>query len=187
VVVVAWSDSTSLVNSVTDSKGNNYIRAVGPTALVGLESQSIYYAANIAPATANTNTVTVKFNAAVPFADIRILEYSGLDTMNPLDVTAAGFGSNTTSNSGTATTITANDLIFGANYVTSSTSSAGTGFTSRVITTPDGDIAEDKIVTTTGSYNATANLQSSGSWIMQMVAFRAAGGGAVANPMSAPK
>jgi hypothetical protein len=187
VVVVAWSDSTSLVNSVTDSKGNNYIRAVGPTALVGLESQSIYYAANIAPAIANTNTVTVKFSAAVPFADIRILEYSGLDTMNPLDVSAAGFGSNTTSNSGTATTTSANDLIFGANYVTSSTSSAGTGFTSRVITTPDGDIAEDKIVTTTGSYNATANLQSSGSWIMQMVAFRAAGGGAVANPMSAPK
>ncbi|HEV2194387.1 MAG TPA: hypothetical protein VGR55_02340, partial [Candidatus Acidoferrum sp.] len=50
----------------------------------------------------------------------------------------------------------------------------GTGYTSRVITSPDGDILEDQIVKATGSYSATAPI-SSGAWIMQMVAFRAAG------------
>jgi nitrogen fixation protein FixH len=40
-----------------------------------------------------------------------------------------------------------------------------------LLTTPEGDIAEDRMVTATGSYSATAPL-SSGQWIMQMVAFR---------------
>jgi hypothetical protein len=41
-----------------------------------------------------------------------------------------------------------------------------------MITSPDGDIAEDRIVTVTGSYQATASL-SAGPWIMQMAGFRA--------------
>src|SRR5208283_4707100 len=48
----------------------------------------------------------------------------------------------------------------------------GSGFTQRLLTSPDGDIAEDEAVTATGSYSATAPLSSSGPWIMQMVAFR---------------
>ena len=63
----------------------------------------------------------------------------------------------------------------GANYVTSHTTGAGAGYTSRVITDPDGSILEDRVVTATGSYSATAPL-TSGSWIMQMVAFRATAG-----------
>ena len=39
VVVVGWSDSTTQVSSVTDTKGNNYILAVGPTVVNGYESR----------------------------------------------------------------------------------------------------------------------------------------------------
>jgi hypothetical protein len=53
------------------------------------------------------------------------------------------------------------------------TSGPGSGFTSRTITSPDGDIAEDKIVTVTGSYSASAPLNDYGPWVMQMVAFKA--------------
>jgi len=56
-----------------------------------------------------------------------------------------------------------------------STTGAGTSFTSRILTSPDGDIAEDEMVTATGSYSATAPL-ASGDWIMQMVAFRTPAG-----------
>src|SRR5208337_4125385 len=35
VVVVGWNDSTATVNTVTDSKGNTYYRAVGPTLVTG--------------------------------------------------------------------------------------------------------------------------------------------------------
>jgi len=50
-----------VVSAVTDSKGNTYARAVGPTVQSGYASQSIYYAKNIATAAAGTNSVTVTF------------------------------------------------------------------------------------------------------------------------------
>src|SRR5207249_3912679 len=39
--------------------------------------------------------------------------------------------------------------------------------------TPDGAIAEDRVVSAAGSYSATAALSSSGYWVMQMAAFKA--------------
>ena len=172
VVAVGWNDSTATVTRVADSKGNTYTRAVGPTIQSGVASQSIYYAKNIVAAAAGTNTVTVTFSTAASYPDIRILEYSGVDPNNPVDVTAASSGSGTSSNSGSATTTNPRDLIFGANLVQTLTTGPGSGFTNRLLTMPDGDIAEDKMVTTTGSYSATAPVSPSGPWIMQMVAFR---------------
>ena len=165
VVVVGWNDTTATVQSVKDSAGNTYSLAIGPTSGTALR-QSIYYAANI---TGGSNTVTVMFSQAAVYPDVRILEYKGVTT---LDVTAGASGSSTSASSGAATTTGANELIFGANMVSTTTKAAGSGFTSRVITTPDRDIAEDKIVTTAGSNSATATLTSSGTWVMQMVAFK---------------
>jgi chitodextrinase len=172
VVVVGWNDSTAIVNSVTDSKGNVYTRAIGPTLIGGLMGQSIYYAKNIAGAAANANTVTVQFNVAADYPDIRILEYGGLDPVNPVDVAAAGTGTGTTSSTPAVPTTNANDLIFGASVVSTHNTGPGAGFTSRVIT-QDGGIAEDLIVTTLGSYSASAPM-TNGTWLMQMVAFRKA-------------
>ena len=52
VVVVGWNDSTATVSTVTDTSGNTYTLAVGPTVVSGTLSQSIYYAKNIAAAAA---------------------------------------------------------------------------------------------------------------------------------------
>jgi hypothetical protein len=171
VVAVGWDDTVATVTSVVDSKGNQYTLAVGPTILSGFGTQCIYYAKDIVAATAGSNTVTVTFSTAATAPDIRILEYSGADHNNPVDVTAANSGNSSTSSSGSATTTNATDLIFGANYVQDLTTGPGSGFTSRMLTQPDGDIAEDKTVASVGSYAATAPV-SGGSWIMQMVAFR---------------
>ncbi len=176
VVVVGWNDTTATVSSVTDSRGNVYTLAVGPTVLSGQFSQAIYYAKNIQAAAANTNTVRVQFNVAAAYPDIRILEFSGIGAANPVDVTAAATGTTATSSSGAATTTNGNDIIFGANTVATSTSGPGPGFTSLIITSPDGNIAEDAAVFAVGSYSATAPLTSAGPWVMQMVAFRGAGG-----------
>jgi hypothetical protein len=51
---------------------------------------------------------------------------------------------------------------------------AGANFTNRIITTPDADIAEDRFVTTAGSYSATASLGGTAAWVMQVATFRAA-------------
>jgi hypothetical protein len=173
VVVVGWNDSTATVNTVRDTMGNAYTLAVGPTVQSGIATQSIYYAKNIPAAAAGANTVTVTFGVAARYVDVRIAEYSGLDTVNPLDVTAAASGNGATASSGAVTTTNANDLIIGANLVQTATPGAGTGFTRRIITSPDGDILEDRIVTAIGSYSATSPVSAPGQWIMQMVAFKA--------------
>jgi len=85
VVVVGWNDTTSTVSMVSDSLGNNYALAIGPTTGTAVR-QSIYYAKGIK---AGNNTVTIRFSQAARYADIRLLEYSGMDPVNPLE-SAAG-------------------------------------------------------------------------------------------------
>jgi hypothetical protein len=140
-------------------------------------SQSIYYAKNIAAATAGVNVVNVTFTSAASYADIRILEYSGIDPVNPLDGTVGATGNSATSNNSNLTTSSAMDLLVGANIVTGGTTGAGSGFTQRLLTNPDGDIAEDGVVAATGSYSASAPLSGPCGWVMQMVAFRSLSGG----------
>src|SRR5207248_3177981 len=71
IVVVGWSDATATLTSVSDSRGNAYTLANGPTVQSGTATQAIYFARNIA---AGTNTVTVRFGVAARYPDIRILE-----------------------------------------------------------------------------------------------------------------
>ena len=170
VIVIGWNNATSNITSVTDSLGNTY-QPAAPTTRSGVISQAIYYAKNIA---AGANTVTVTFNAATPYVDIRVAEYSGLDRTNPLDVTSSGGGTSAQPNSGAATTTAARELIVGAGTTTGTFTDAGSGYTTRIITAPDADILEDRVVTSTGSYSATATMNPS-TWVMQLAAFRAAG------------
>ena len=58
IVVVGWNDTSAAVKSITDTRGNSYTLAVGPTAGTAL-TQSIYYAKNIA---GGSNTVTVRWS-----------------------------------------------------------------------------------------------------------------------------
>ena len=169
IVVAGWGDNTSSISSVTDTQGNTYIPAVGPTSTTGLQ-QTIYYAKNII---GGSNKVTVKFNQAARYPDIRILEYTGLDPSSPLDVTAAGTGTGTTVNSGSATTNYANELILGAGTTGTTFSAAGSGFSRRIVNMY-GNLAEDKTVSSTGRYTATATT-SSAYWVMQMATFKFAG------------
>ncbi|MGH9537623.1 MAG: hypothetical protein ACRD3H_06855, partial [Terriglobales bacterium] len=167
-VVVGWNDTTATVSSVVDTRGNTYTLAVGPTSGTALR-QSIYYAKNIA---GGSNTVTVTFSQAAFFPDVRVLEYSGLDQTAPLDVTAGAAGTSTSANSGLATTTAANELVFGAGTTGGTFGTVGTGFVTRIFT-PNSDIAIDKTVNSTGSYNATSALPYSSTWVMQMATFRA--------------
>ncbi len=185
VIVVGWNDSTATVKSVSDSSGNTYALAVGPTVLSGVASQSIYYAANIPAAAANANTVTVTFSTAAVYADVRIAEYSGIATSAPVDVVAAGSGSGTSASSGAATTSFAGDLLLGADITVTGTG-VGSGFTQRMLTVPDADILEDRFVSAAGAFAATASIAPTGQWIMQLVAFKAASGGSGTLTPTAP-
>jgi glucose/arabinose dehydrogenase len=172
VVVVGWNESAGNITSVTDGAGNTYQVAAATVRGSGV-SQAIYYARNIVAAGAGANTVTVRFDKSVAYADVRILEYSGLDQTNPFDVSRSATGFAAQANSGAATTNFARELIVGAGTTSGIFTGAGSGFTARIITNPDYDIAEDRTVTTTGSYSATA--PQSGDWVMQMATFKGTG------------
>jgi hypothetical protein len=178
-VIVGTAETTSKVSAVTDSKGNSYQLAIAPSLLNLTLQQSIYYAKNIAAAPAGSNVVTVKFAPAAAYPDIRILEYSGVDTVSPLDVTA-GYADNDTiaysCKTGNVATTNPTDLLVAANTVLGGNTGPGPNFTQRLLTSPDNDIVEERVVTTAGFYNASAILQQGvGGYAMQMVAFRAAG------------
>lgn len=173
IVVIGWDNTTSNILSVTDSAGNVYQLAAPTTRGSGL-SQAIYYASNIKAAGTGANTVTVTFNTATPYVDLRAVEYSGLNSLNPIDAAASTTGTGATASTASVTTTNAQDLIFAAGTTKGSFSAAGANFTNRIITTPDGDIVEDRLVAATGSYNATAALSGSAAWVMQTVTFKAA-------------
>jgi hypothetical protein len=171
ILAIGWNDTTASISTVTDSAGNTYQVAAPLTRGSGL-SQAIYYAKNIAAAPANGNTVTITFSQAAAYVDVRALEYSGLDPTSPFDATASAAGTAATADSGTATTHAANELLVGAGMTAGNFIAAGSGYTSRIITTPDADIAEDQHVSAAGSYHATATV--AGSWLMQVATFIAA-------------
>jgi glucose/arabinose dehydrogenase/PKD repeat protein len=172
IVAIGWNDTTSTIVSVTDSAGNTY-QLAAPIARGPGVSQAIYDAPNIKSAAAGTNKVTVVFSNPVPYADVRITEYSGLDASSPLDKTASAAGTSTSASSGNVTTGYATELIFGAGMTTGGFTGSPTGFTTRLITIPDADIVNDRIVSTVGANAALANV--SGGWVMQVATFRAAG------------
>src|SRR5712671_549072 len=168
VAYVIW-DNTSTA-TVSDSNGNVYASAAGPTRWSSNKySAQVFYAKNTK---SGADTVTATFGTAVQsWGIIYAHEYSGLDLTTPIDVTAAASGNSGSMNSGSVTTTNPTDLLFGAGVSANVVSAPGAGYIIRA--TAHGNITEDKNVLTTGSYNATAT-HSNGTWAMQMVAFRAA-------------
>jgi hypothetical protein len=171
-VVIGWNDTTATVRSVRDFKGNIYTLAVGPTQISGVATQAIYYAQNIVGAAPGANTVRVSFIGTASSPSLRIVEYSGAPATNPIDAIGGGTGTGATA-SATLSTATTNstDLIFASDFIQTTTTGPGAGFTSRMVTSPESDIVEDETVAATGTFSASALLQS-GWWIMQVVAIK---------------
>lgn len=174
VVAIGWEGNTVTLNTISDIKGNTYSPVA--TVIQGTIVEALYYAPNIAAAGAGANTVTVTFTGSPMGVDIRAAEYSGVATSSPLDVApSAGTGaSGTALTTGSANTTQAVDLLVGTTYAAGN-SSAGTGYTQRILS-PDGSLVEDKVTSTTGSYTVTATQSISGAWIIQGAYFKAAPG-----------
>lgn len=169
VVQVNWAAGAAL-SSIHDSAGNAYLPALPAATGLNGNVQQIWYAKNIK---AGPNTVTVNLSSSV-YGDISVHEYSGVDKVSPVDQvsSAAGFGSYAAS--GLVVTHYPKELVFGAiNMDSHNLGAVGPGFVLRT-TTYGGNIAEDMVVSQTGSYNATADIGWDGRWIAQIVTFKAA-------------
>lgn len=189
VVVGSWGGT---IQSVTDSAGNTYALAIGPTSVGYCQGngvnltiiQSIYYAKNIRSSSGG-NSVTVTFSRSGTSPVIKVAECAGLSPTNPLDVAVgrSGIGIGYAASSGSATTTNAHDLLIAADISDGGSNAPGTGYTTRLLPR---DILEDEIVTQVGTYSAGAALNSFSNscatgvtrtlpnFVMQMVASRAA-------------
>ena len=173
IVVMGWNDTSASITSVKDSSGNSYSQA--GALLKGTKlTQAIYYAKGIKSAGAGGNKVRVTFTKSASFADLRIFEYAGLDTSNPLDVTNGASGTGFTASSGQISTNFAQELVFATDTVQSKTLTPGAGYI-PVLLTNFFDLAEHRIASQKGSFTPQAKLDASTNWVMQVVAFRAAG------------
>ena len=184
IVAVGWKDSTSQVQSVTDSVGNTYVPAAPPTLYPGIATQALYYAKNISGTT--SNTVTVTFNAAVDSPNIRVAEYSGIDVDNPIDVAVGAAGDGASASSGSVTTNNPYDLLVSASYVETETTGPGESFTGHLAAGSYEDVLDDRVVSTAGPYSASVPMSASGFFVTQLVALRLAGGGGNKQGLSAP-
>jgi hypothetical protein len=95
IVVIGWYAVAGSVGAITDTAGNSYKLAVGPTTYSGGAdglTQAVYYAQNIKAAPAG-NVVTAILagvsaaDSGVVRSDLRIAEYSGVSGSSALDTT----------------------------------------------------------------------------------------------------
>jgi hypothetical protein len=175
LVIVGWSNTSSLVSSVTDTEGNTYQQALPTVSGAGL-SQVVYYAKNIKGDgnSATPNTITVNMSADTPSVDIRVLEYSGLDPNNPLDQGVSNAGSGSPADSGACLTTSAVELIVAGTTVSSEVTAAGQNFTT-VDYTVEGDNVEHQLTSAVGSCEAQT-VVAGGNWVTQSVSFKAGAG-----------
>ena len=128
VAYVVWDNSS--VASVTDSAGNMYAGAVGPSRWNrNRYNAQVFYAIN---RKSGSNTITATFGSSLSaFGIIYVHEYAGVDAAAPIDGTAAAVGSKGSLNSGSVVTKNASDLLFGAGVSANTVTAPGTGFTAR--------------------------------------------------------
>jgi hypothetical protein len=169
VVVIGWDSATGTISSVSDTAGNAYTLAMPIARGTGV-SLAIFYAKNIVAAQPN---ITAFFSAAVASPDLRVAEYTSVDTFNPLDVTASATGSGIISTVGSVSPTYAKSVIFAAGQISSAYNQAGTGFTSLGIST-NGNIFEHMIVSSLGSYTTNAR-NTSGNYAFQAIVLKGAG------------
>jgi len=173
-LAIGWGAATTsiTITGVSDSAGNGYTNAVGPTRISAGIAQSIYYAKAVAPAAAGANAIKVTFAAATTPVELCAVEYAGLDPSAPFDTAAAFGGRSTSANSGPVTTTTGRELVFGAGITQGSFTGPGSTFTLRNLAGGGAGVVEDLTVSSTGTYSANAPIASSSYYVMQVATFR---------------
>jgi hypothetical protein len=167
LILVAFDyDLNSTPSSVADSQGNVFTLIGNElTSPAGARSR-VYYAKSIK---GGADMVTVNLSGNSAWIELYISEYTGVDTVNPIDVQAGASGGAGAVSSGSATTSATGDVIYGY-CLGDSICRAGAGFTAR--STFHGNLIEDMTAGNPGSYAATGTANH--GWSMQMVALKKA-------------
>ena len=174
VVSVSGWPNLPATTAVTDSLGNTY--SIAGTVLVSQGAYSaIYYARNVKGGTDTITVRTVKSGGQISMA---VAEFSGVDTVSPLDKTAGVVGSGNAPSSGTMTPSMTGELIIGSGTHNGNTiTTAGTGFSIIAIPTEDSDThqplaMEYRVLAGTSPTSAVFGLATGYPWTMNGALFR---------------
>ncbi|MFI5315695.1 MAG: DUF4038 domain-containing protein, partial [Myxococcota bacterium] len=170
VAYVVWDNGGAV--SVTDTEGNVYVSAVGPTQADGdPTSAQVFYAKNVA---GGSNTVTATFDSAIAtHAALYVFEYKGLSHTAPFDTAVATSGSSLAMTGGPLTTHSTSELLFmGAESNGGSIAHLTRGYRARAHRA--GELAADGFAPDVGDYAVSA-AQTGSAWVVQLVAFNYSG------------
>lgn len=188
-VIVAASWGSAVPIACTDTQGNVYTTVQHAFDSTNTKSIGICYANNVAGG-ADTVTVTLSQGTATN-RRIIVSEYANVADYNPLDVTTGTSGAGTTTadavSSGSATTTSDGDLIFGAVEDAAGTTSIspGTGFTERASVLSEELQVQDKIQTSAGPVASTHTFAVAHRYASAMVAFRSQAASVATPPAAA--
>lgn len=168
-IIVGVSNYTSTqrtVSSISDTAGNTYVRCGNRYQPDSYFTAETWVAYNT---TANANNViTVTYSGGATWRAMVAHQVSGIATSSAFDKQAASTGSPSSASVGpTDTTTQGAEYIFAFFMVSDSmTGTAGTNYTERVDV--DQIYSEDRVVTSTGAYSASATFSTSGEayWAM---------------------
>ena len=144
IVAIGWNDATSAITSVTDASGNMY-QVAAPTARGTGLSQAIYYAKNIKAAAGGQHgdgrlqrlravcrcprhgVQRARTDKSVRHVGLGVRQLGDRQQRQPDDIVPGG-------------------VVFGAGMTSGGFTASGAGFTTRIITVPDTDIVNDRVV-----------------------------------------
>ena len=159
--------------TVSDNDGSTFFKIVSePNGNAGT-NRSLWYAKNTLPSEADT--VTCNFGQSFGSIQIMVLQYSGADPVDPLDVQADGltYTSNAVTSSAFSTAAPNEVIVACAGNLASNPYAAGTGYAIQVIAGGNVSACEDKTVSALQSNAVAAMNGSAGDWSMVVGTFRA--------------
>lgn len=164
LIVFVQNEDSRTVSQVQDTAGNSYTQR--GTNSSGTTRQSVWTAFSITGNATNVVTATLSGNAT--FRRIRVLQYSyaNVAAFHDSDVgtgSGAEFATANSTATANAQAVIAACVFFGSNF---DGVVAGTDFILRGSTDEVDTATEDRIVSATGTYNATMSNEIEADWMM---------------------
>lgn len=179
-LIVAWcfADNITTPCTVSDSGAHTWTRK--SLASDGSTNQSYFFYTYGSNITAGTPTVTASTVPTTVILNLEVIQIAGTDTSSdPYDVESVNHGTGTTFTSGSFTTTTANQIILAGAFHVGALVCDTVGAIGGTTATLASCTVEYRIVSAiqTGITAAMSTTDASSAWTINVVTFRAAGGG----------
>ncbi|AMV26116.1 hypothetical protein VT84_17085 [Gemmata sp. SH-PL17] len=179
VIIVSGRIANEGLTLTPSATGVTFSTLVGPTNHSGAPNIRAYLWLGVVN-TGGATSVTLTLSSSTDAINCWVSEFSGVDTVSPLDqsTTAQSSATGTSGNiTGTVTTTQADELLI-AHYALSGASagsSPGSGYTTIIASGGNrASLGEYRIVAATGNYDCPFSWTTSRDWVVQFATLKAA-------------